>query len=409
MSRAPLLLLLLLGLGAFAMGTESSEPVQVLVQTWPPGALIYRDVSSPEQVGSYLGRSGEPFWIDLRRVQRSSTLRLRLSLRGYADQVVEIPSGALGPETVYPARGSLRLQPVSWQGWLGQNAWLLLGLTLLLGGGWIELRRRLRQSARRLSHQTELERWRRAGDPMNLVLVGNWRLLEKLGEGAQGTVYRALPEADLAGGRPVAVKLFRPGCEEHGRRAARICARLLHPSLVPVLDYGTHQGRFFLVSELVEGESLPALELPEAGRALLQVMEAVAYLHDQGLVHGDLRPGNILLDARRGARLIDLGGTSGDPAYMAPEVLESGRVVRASDQYALGVIGWEQLMGEHPFRADDLVSMVRRRYAPLPVVAGKIGELSRVLARMLAVSPADRYADLRDASAALRAALERSS
>jgi hypothetical protein len=379
--------------------------VQVQLKTSPPGAQLFLDVSATDPRGSFLGVSGEPFWIDLNRLRRISNLRIRCAMDGFEEQIVVIPSGYFEKQRTFPSSGTIRLQPATTAAWLRQHTGAGLFLAALLAAGLLALGRHLRSRRSSLARRAFLDSWRRPDDSMNLVLIGGWRLLERIGEGAHGTVYRAVSERELPDARPVALKLFRPGQDEDGRLTVSLTSRLLHPGLVPVLDYGTHQGRFFLVSELVEGGPLADLSRQQAGTCLLQLMEALDYLHDRGIVHGDLRPQNVILDPERGPRLIDFGRSSGDPAYLAPEALEGGRFTRAGDQFSLGVIAWELLVGEHPFQAEDLVGLMQRRYAPLPP-APACPKVARVLERMLAKNPNDRYPDIRDAAIALRRALE---
>ncbi len=400
-----LLFLVVLMLFARADGLDA---VQVRVETTPPGARLYLDVSGSSPAGSYLGRSGEWFWLDLAEARRVSNLRIRCYKEGFREEILTIPSGYFEGERVWPPGRPVRLTPNTSGEWMRLHVFPLLAGASLLGFLGIGLARRARLKNLRRIRQEYLANWPAGEDPLVLARVASWRLLERLGQGAHGVAYRAVADELIPHGQEVVLKLFRPGYEAQGHHEARVAGRLVHPGLVPMLDYGAFQGRFFVVYELVRGTSLANLSGKEAAACLPGLLEVVCYAHEFGVVHGDIRPQNVLVDERGRPRLIDFcaGQTSAAPSYVAPELLHGGRPTRAGDQYSLGVVAWEVLTGQHPFQADDLVEMLRRRHQPLPELPGQ-PQLSRVLHRMLADSPRDRYRDINEAAAALRAAMER--
>jgi eukaryotic-like serine/threonine-protein kinase len=217
------------------------------------------------------------------------------------------------------------------------------------------------------------------GDGERLLDV-RYRLGERLGSGAVAEVFRAQDER-LA--RPVAVKLFRgDAAEELQRHEAemRTLARLDHPSLVTVYDAGDDAGQPYLVMQLVEGDTLAG----ELGRGALgpqraatygaALADALAYVHEQGFVHRDVKPANVLIagDGRVHladfgiARLVDsahvtrTGDVLGTPAYFAPEQVSGGAVGPAADVYALGLMLLECLTGRRPFEGTAMeVAMAR--------------------------------------------------
>ena len=210
---------------------------------------------------------------------------------------------------------------------------------------------------------------------------GRYRLGERLGHGGMGEVFAA---HDLRLDREVALKLLRADlAEQDGMRErvvaeARLAARLSHPYVVGVLDTGEQDGRPFVVMERLSGRTLrdelsdgplPAERVRDVG---LQVLRALAAAHDLGIVHRDVKPGNVL-DAGVGTwKVADFGiakwvhadetltGTGellGSPSYLAPERIEGQQAGPASDLYAVGVLLYEALCGRKPFEGDDPFSL----------------------------------------------------
>jgi len=260
-----------------------------------------------------------------------------------------------------------------------------------------------------------------------------YHILDRIGQGGMGTVYRAL---DRKAGREVAVKFISPAIAQDEvflnrfRREVKAVARLHHPHIVPVLDYGEQHGYAYLVMPLLEvgtlmdqlGRGPVALEL--GARVMDQVAGALTHAHRHGIVHRDVKPSNILLDRDHDAQLSDFGmaqfhdasvsltgsGLIGTPAYMAPEQARGGPVDARCDQYALGVVLFYLATGSLPFTATShLEYLLKHVNEPFPAARARNPRVpesvERVIFKATAKNPDDRFASVSEMNHALQAAL----
>src|SRR4051812_3241669 len=269
------------------------------------------------------------------------------------------------------------------------------------------------------------------------LVMGRYRLIEPLGRGGMGRVYRA--HDDLLD-RPVAVKLIYDDAvsdRDLGRACAveaRAAARLSHPGVVRILDSGFDDGHCFVVMELAEGQTLSQI-IRESGwlpveRALglaAQVADALEEAHRRGVVHCDVKPGNLIVDRFERVRLVDFGiarvsnsstglteqDIHGSAKYAAPEQVEGGEIDARTDLYALGVVLFEMLTGRPPFSGDTLASTLAQRLVADPPSPRSLqptipAEVDRIVRRAMAREPDQRYrsaGELSEALGAARAAL----
>ncbi|HBP22949.1 MAG TPA: hypothetical protein DEA08_34880 [Planctomycetes bacterium] len=267
--------------------------------------------------------------------------------------------------------------------------------------------------------------------------IGDYELLEELGRGGMGVVYRARHRTL---GREVALKVLLeldPELVARFVREGQSAAALQHPNLVRVFESGVAGGHPYLVLELVEGSDLAqrlrtegALGLAEALRLAIEVGEGLAHAHAQGIVHRDLKPSNVLLDGAGRARLTDFGiakqlgakerltqtGTIlGTPAYAPPEVLDGrpDEVGPPSDVYGLGATLYELITGRPPFAGATAFQLLAAAMTEEPPsLSGHPGvspELALLVARCLSKDPARRPADAAELVAELRSLPERGS
>lgn len=262
------------------------------------------------------------------------------------------------------------------------------------------------------------------------IFNNRYQILEKIGQGGLAEVYRA---QDIALGRIVAVKALRPEYVSDPtflvrfHREAQNAANLTHPNIVAVYDFGQDHDRPYIVMEYVPGVDLRtlleqngALSIRQAVDIGCQVCAGVGYAHRAGLVHGDLKPGNVLIRSDGQAKVVDFGlaralGESamdeagelvwGTPAYFAPEQAAGEHVVPATDVYAIGIILYEALTGQLPFTGDDH-EVARKHLYEKPPLAHRTNprvpvELSRIIERALRKKPEERFTTAEEMGAAL--------
>jgi serine/threonine protein kinase len=268
--------------------------------------------------------------------------------------------------------------------------------------------------------------------------LGKYRVMEPLGRGGMAQVYRAYhPQLD----RYVAVKVLRSDLVEEAeflgrfRREAQAVANLRHENIVQVYDFDVQFDVYYMIMELLEGDTLKVRmneyrargeKMPqgEVLRIMLDSLEGLAFAHSEGIVHRDIKPANIMLTRRGQAVLTDfgiaqiVGGTNytvsgalmGTLAYMAPEQGLSGKTSAGSDIYSLGIVFYEMLAGRPPFDADTpLAILMKHVNDPLPLprsIDPDIPEpLERVVLKALAKKPEDRYQSAEEMIQALKKAI----
>jgi eukaryotic-like serine/threonine-protein kinase len=264
------------------------------------------------------------------------------------------------------------------------------------------------------------------------VIAGRYRLEGRLGFGGMSTVHLAF---DLRLERRVAVKLLAehladdPTFVSRFQREAQAAARLVHPNIVQIFDSGLdgHSGRHFIVMEYIEGSSCAEIlrddgwvQVDEAVAIIEQACEGLHYAHRHGVVHRDVKPGN-LLRAREGevkladfgiakateqSSITQVGSVLGTAAYLAPEQARGEEAGPRADLYALGVVAYQLISGRLPYEATSLTELALKQQREEPpmldtLVAAVGPELAEAVALALALDPRERYQTAREMGRAI--------
>ena len=278
--------------------------------------------------------------------------------------------------------------------------------------------------------------------PAELKQLGRYDLVRVLGKGAMGIVYEGL---DPKLHRKVAIKTILKGhlddddaAKEYSMRfmrEAQAVARLNHPHIVQVYDFGEEQNVAYIVMEFIKGKELKnffdaneRFELKEAVRIMCELLDALDFAHEGGIVHRDIKPANVMLDGQARVKLADFGvarvsddrsaaektqaGTMvGTPAYMSPEQITGGNVDRRTDIFSAGIILYQFLTGEKPFTGSGAWTIAKKIIQDHPPVPSSINNtisplFDNVVNKALSKTVEGRYQTAREFGAALKRALE---
>jgi eukaryotic-like serine/threonine-protein kinase len=266
--------------------------------------------------------------------------------------------------------------------------------------------------------------------------IGRYVVENLVGIGGMGQIFKA-HDPDI--GRPVAIKLIstelmssagRAEYIKRFRREAQAAARCAHPNIVAIYDFALHEGQPFIAMEFVHGVSLrqaldaaPVMAVPDAVRIMLQVLDALASAHEEGVVHQDVKPANIMLTPDMRVKVADFGicrfvnmevtittSSMGTPNYMSPEQCRGGPVDGRSDLFAAGATLFEMVAGEHAFPGRNVAEVTHRiQNEPLPMLPAPVRavapRLQLVLERAMGKQPEDRFDTGYEMAEALRQVL----
>ncbi|HEY3190341.1 MAG TPA: protein kinase [Solirubrobacteraceae bacterium] len=255
--------------------------------------------------------------------------------------------------------------------------------------------------------------------------IGKYRVTDRIGRGGMGMIFKA---HDPVLDRLVALKVISPEVEVTDElrarffREAKACAKLNHPNIVTVYDMGEDESRLFIVMELLEGQELrqlikanPALSVEDKISVMLEVCSGLHYAHQKGIIHRDMKPGNIFLQKNGHVKILDFGiahiatteaGLTrsglimGTLRYISPEQVR-GRVDHRSDMFSIGSVFYELLTSRPPFMGDDAMQVLEQLRTEDPPPPGEIDptippELTAIVQRAMRKDPAERFRDLEE-------------
>ncbi len=264
--------------------------------------------------------------------------------------------------------------------------------------------------------------------------IGKYLIINEVGRGTTGTVYLS---HDPYFRRDVAIKVYNTATDDDPSRAkiarkmffneAHMVGMLQHPNILPILDAGEEDGKYYVVMEHVQrARTLEAycrpdnlLHVEDVVKIIYKCAKALHYAHKRGVIHRDIKPSNIMLTGDNDVRIIDFGiailrdseiskieGIAGSPSYMSPEQVQGHDLTQASDLYSLGAVMYELLTGFRPFRASSLSKLLNQIvYAtPPPIHTLRLGapeELEEIVATALQKDPAARFTNGSDFGARL--------
>src|SRR5437870_4908521 len=276
----------------------------------------------------------------------------------------------------------------------------------------------------------------------DLKTLGRYNIERTLGKGAMGVVYEGI---DPRLGRRVAIKtILKSHLDEDTAkdysmwfvREAQAVARLNHPNIVQVYDFGEEGDIAYLIIEFIKGKELKTFfdanerfDLKEAVRIMAELCDALDFAHNAGIIHRDIKPANVMLDAQARTKLTDFGvarvqdsdktsvertqaGTMvGTPAYMSPEQITGGNIDKRTDVFSAGIILYQFLTGEKPFTGSGAWTIAKKIIQEEPPLPASLNNaitpvFDAVVNKALAKNPDQRYQSARDLAVALRRALE---
>jgi serine/threonine-protein kinase len=254
-----------------------------------------------------------------------------------------------------------------------------------------------------------------------LAIVGKYRILDLVGEGAMGVVYRGV---DTVLNRTVALKVMsesvarQQDLRDRFLREAQAAGSLQHPNVVTIYDFGEIDGHLFIAMEYVEGVDLERLLAAREPLTLQQrldigidILTGLCYAHRHGIVHRDVKPANIRITEDGRAKVMDFGVAyldsskmtqtgmmMGTPSYMAPEQVVGGKITPATDVFAMGSVLYELLTGARPFEGNTLHNTLYKIVSEEPppireVMPGLPVALERIIRKALQKDPEQRYQD----------------
>ena len=421
--------------GLLAVGGSAQEMVKFRIPTSPEGAVVKRN-------NVEWGLTGKEFSISKSKLPQRD-LHLQLVRKNYKPHQLIIPALKLqqtGDDgvIVYP-QSPITLEPnhplVPFQ---ENPLYLLFGFGVLAGAGlFFRRNRQLKQTIEdRESKEKRLKDQIKVQHDFAFSTIGEYRVLEQLGEGGIAKVFRAVPDDSLDESDPVALKILHPHlCAEPGHRErfvreGKVSQALVHPNIIRLYKIDTDDNIVYLVLELLKGHTLKdemkkdVMTLSRVCEVVDQILSALVYAHSKGVVHRDLTPSNIMICESGGLKLMDFGLArnrevghtitvtgviQGTPGYMAPEQLTETLDAR-TDQYSLGVILFEMLTGRRPIERDDPMQLIMATYtedAPDPrQYNSQIPEsLALYILKLLSRQPEERFPDMEAAAAAFSSAL----
>lgn len=417
--RFVLLWLLLLG------GLTAVADQPFVIESFPPKAEVWNaDLQ-------YLGLTGEQLSL------KSGTYSLTLRLENHSDTSFTISGNDLKVGR-YPPQGVVSLEPLSgFQAVKDQVRYrplvVIFWLVILGGLPWLVKRTTLwRRRQRTLEAFVPQD-----GEQRSLILenIGKYRVVSPLGQGGMAEVYLAVPNDTLEMDSAVAIKVMNKDLRERSEFAERfereivVSQELAHPGIVEVLEWGWHRERLYLMMEYVEGRELRSL-LPELKGdwlriqdILSQLMLAVDYAHQRGVAHRDLKPENVMVTKTGRIKVMDFGlaravdsktltltgVTMGSPKYIAPESVAGESADERADQYSLGVMAYEMIVGRLPFEGDQALQLLYSHIRLEPEPPSKLAELPTgiddLILRMLRKAPRERFRTVEEARMELLGAL----